>query len=47
MNFIVRKAVSFSVKVTVSKLFWLSSEKGSTLKEKNLLSLGANSFLLE
>ena len=32
---------------TLSKLFCLPSEKGSTLKGKNLLPLGANSFLLE
>ena len=29
------------------KMFCLSSEKGSTLKEKNLLPRGANSFLSE
>ena len=29
------------------KLFCLPSEKGSTLKGKNLLHQGANSFLLE
>ena len=29
------------------KLFCFPSEKGSTLKGKNLLPLGANSFLLE
>ena len=29
------------------KIILLSSEKGSTLKGKNLLPLGANSFLLE
>ena len=33
--------------VTLLELFYFSSEKGSTLKGKNLLSLGANSFLLE
>ena len=32
---------------TLSKQFYLPSEKGSTLKGKNLLPLGANSFLLE
>ena len=31
----------------LSKLFYLPSEKVSTLKGKNLLPLGANSFLLE
>ena len=35
-----------SDKTTLSKLFCLSSGMGSTLKEKNLLLLGANSFLL-
>ena len=30
-----------------SNLFGPSCEKGSTLKEKNLLSKGANSFFLE
>ena len=29
------------------KVFCISSEKGSTLKGKNLLPLGANSSLLE
>ena len=33
--------------VTLSKLFSFPYEKESTLKEKNLLPLGANSFLLE
>ena len=32
---------------TWSKLFYLSSEKGSTLKRKNLFPLRPNSFLLE
>ena len=32
---------------TLSKLLCLTSEKGSTLKGKNLLPQGANSFLLE
>ena len=31
----------------LSKLFYLPSEKGSTLKGKNLLPVGANSFLLK
>ena len=31
----------------LSKLLSLPSEKGSSLKGKNLLPLGANSFLLE
>ena len=31
----------------MSKLFFSPSEKGSTLKGKNLLPMGANSFLLE
>ena len=34
-------------KLTLAILFLLLSEKGSTLKGKNLLPLGANSFLLE
>ena len=33
--------------VALSKLFSLPSEKASTQKGKNLLPLGANSFLLE
>ena len=33
--------------VTLSKLFCLFSEKGSTLKGKNLLPMGVNYFLLE
>ena len=33
--------------VTLSKLFYLPSENASTLNGKNLLHLGANSFLLE
>ena len=37
----------FTGEVTLSKLFCLPSEKGSAVKAKNLLSLGANSFLLE
>ena len=32
---------------TLSKSFCFPSEKGSTLKGKNLLPLGANSLLLE
>ena len=36
---------TISKEVTVSKLFCLSCEKESTLKGKNLLPLGANSFL--
>ena len=32
---------------TMIKLFSIPSEKESTLKGKNLLSWGANSFLLE
>ena len=31
----------------LSELFQLPSEKGSTIKGKNLLPFGANSFLLE
>ena len=31
----------------LSKSFCLPSEKGSTLKGKNLLPMGVNSFLLE
>ena len=38
---------TLSGEATLSKLFCLSSEKWSILKEKNLLPLGANSFLLE
>ena len=34
----------FSGNVTLSKLFLCPPEKGSTLKGKNLLSMGANSF---
>ena len=30
----------------LSKLYWFPSEKGSALKGKNLLPLGANYFLL-
>ena len=32
---------------SVAKLFSFPSEKGSTLKGKNLLPVGANSFLIE
>ena len=32
---------------TLSDLFYLPSEKGSTLKGKNFLPLGENSFFLE
>ena len=35
------------LEITVSKVFCLPSEKGSTLKGKNLLPVGANSFYLE
>ena len=35
------------VQATLSKLFSLPSEKGSTLKGKNLFPFGTNSFLLE
>ena len=38
---------TFSEEATPSKLFCIPSEKGSTLKGKNLLPMGANSFLLE
>ena len=38
---------TLSGEVTLSKVFCLPSEKGSTLKGKNLLPVGANSFLLE
>ena len=37
----------FSREITLSNLILSSSEKGSTLKGKNLLPVGANSFLLE
>ena len=43
----VRGMVIFSREVTLLRLFFLPSGKGSTLKGKNLLPLGANSFLLE
>ena len=38
---------TLSWETTLSKFFWLPSEKGSTPKGKNLLPMGANSFLLE
>ena len=38
---------TLSRKATRSKLFWIPSEKRSTLKENNLLPSGANSFLSE
>ena len=38
---------TLSMAATLLKSFWLSSINGSTLKGKNLLPLGANSFLLE
>ena len=38
---------TLSGKTTLSRWFCLPSEKGSTLKGKNLLPMGANSFLLE
>ena len=38
---------TLSWETTLSKFFWLPSEKGSTLKGKSLLPMGANSFLLE
>ena len=38
---------TLSGEVSLSKLFYLPSEKESTLKEKNLFSLVTNSFLLE
>ena len=36
----------FSWEATLSELLCFPSDKGSTLKEKNLLPVGANSFLL-
>ena len=36
-----------SAEITLSNLFWLPSEKGSTLKGKNLHTLEANSVLLQ
>ena len=38
---------TLSGEAAVSKFFRLPSEKGSSLKGKNLLPQGANSFLLE
>ena len=38
---------SLSKKAALSKLFLSPSGKGSTLKGKNFLPVGANSFLLE
>ena len=38
---------TISGEVTQTKLLCIPSEKGSTLKGKNLLLMGANSFLLE
>ena len=38
---------TLSEEVTLSKLFFFPSGKGSTLKGKNLLPAGANSFLSE
>ena len=35
-----RKKDTFSGEATVSKLFWLPSEKGHVLKENNLLPIG-------
>ena len=43
----IRRIDTLSREITLSKLFWLLSEKGFTLKGKNLLPLGANSFLLK
>ena len=44
---ILRGIDTLSGEVTVSIYFCHPSEKGSTLNGKNLLPLGANSFLLE
>ena len=38
---------TLSREVTLSKLFCFPSEKGSALKGKNLLLMGANPFFLE
>ena len=38
---------TLSMKVTLSNLFFLPSKKRSTPKEKNLLPVGENSFLLD
>ena len=38
---------TLSWETTLTKYIFLPFEKGSSLKEKNLLPLGANSFLLE
>ena len=46
-NIHLRETDALSGKATLSKIVFLPSEKGSTLKGKNLLPLGANSFLLE
>ena len=43
---LLRGVDTVSGETTWSKLFCLPSEKWSTLKEKNLLPLGANSYLL-
>ena len=50
-NYLFRKANNNKRMDTIqegsfSKWFYLPSEMGSTLKEKNLLPMGANSFLL-
>ena len=43
----VKRMDTLSREFTLSKLFSLPSERGSTLRGKNLLPRGANSFLLE
>ena len=42
-----REIDTVSRELAVSKLFSLPSQKVSTLKGKNLLPMGANSFILE
>ena len=44
---ILRGTATHSGEVTPSKLFYLPSEKESTVKGKNLIPVGANSFLLQ
>ena len=45
--FSLRGINTLSGEADLVKIFYFHSEKGSTLKAKNLLLLGANSFLLE
>ena len=47
VGYLIRGTYKLSGRATLSTLFCLPSEYGSTIKGMNLLPVGVNSFLLE